>query len=113
MTRAVGLVIRLLIANFLLASIFVLPIPRQLIFIKPMVGILGSVVFSFMGISLTDPHRRTLLRLINLNSIKTMLVSEGMFKPAFTKVLDPSCIIDGRIEQLLKIGFIEERLLVP
>lgn len=78
-----------------------------------MVGILGSVVFSFMGISLTDTHRRTLLRLINLNSIKTMLVSEGMFKPAFTKVLDPSCIIDRRIEQLLKIGFIEGRLLVP
>ncbi len=113
LTRAVGLVIGLLIANLLLAPIFLLPIPRELVFIKPMVAILGSVVFSFMGISLADTHGRTFLRLINPNSIETMLVAEGTLKPASTKVLDTSCIIDGRIEQLLETGFIEGQLLVP
>lgn len=108
-----GLVIGLLIANLLLAPIFLLPILRKLIFIKPMASILGSVVFPFMGISLADTHRSTFLRLINPNSIETMLVEEVMLKPVSTKVLDTSCIIDGRIEQLLETDFIEGQLLVP
>ncbi|MGB5596587.1 MAG: PIN/TRAM domain-containing protein, partial [Crocosphaera sp.] len=65
LTRAVGLVIGLLIANLMLAPIFLLPIPKEFAFIKPMTAILGSVVFSFMGVSLADTHGRTFLRLIN------------------------------------------------
>lgn len=113
LTRAVGLVIGLLIANLMLAPIFLLPIPKELIFIKPMTAILGSVMFSFMGISLADTHGRTFLRLINPNSIETMLVAEGTLQAASTKVLDTSCIIDGRIEQLLETGFIEGQILIP
>lgn len=113
LTRAVGLVIGLLIANLMLAPIFLLPIPKELIFIKPMTAILGSVMFSFMGISLADTHGRTFLRLINPNSIETMLVAEGTLQAASTKVLDTSCIIDGRIEQLLDTGFIEGQILIP
>lgn len=113
LTRAVGLVIGLLIANLLLAPIFLLPIPRQFVFIKPMMAILGSIMFSFLGISLADTHGRTFLRLINPNSIETMLVAEGTLQPAATKVVDTSCIIDGRIEQLLDTGFIEGQILIP
>ncbi|HAC66303.1 MAG TPA: hypothetical protein DCF68_22895 [Cyanothece sp. UBA12306] len=113
LTRSVGLVIGLLIANLLLAPIFLLPIPREFVFIKPMAAILGSIMFSFMGISLADIHGRTFLRLINPNSIETLLVAEGTLQPASTKILDTSCIIDGRIEQLVETGFIEGQLLVP
>jgi uncharacterized protein YacL len=113
LTRAVGLVIGLLIANLMLAPIFLLPIPQEFAFIKPMMAILGSVIFSVLGISLADTHGRTFLRLINPNSIETMLVAEGTLKPASTKIIDTSCIIDGRIEQLLDTGFIEGQILVP
>ncbi|ACK66604.1 PilT protein domain protein [Rippkaea orientalis PCC 8801] len=113
LTRAVGLVIGLLIANLMLAPIFLLPIPKEFVFIKPMAAILGSVIFSFMGISLADTHGRTFLRLINPNSIETLLVAEGTLQPASTKILDTSCIIDGRIEQLVETGFIEGQLLIP
>lgn len=113
LTRAVGLVIGLLIANLMLAPIFLLPIPKELAFIKPMTAILGSVVFSFMGVSLADTHGRTFLRLINPNSIETLLVAEGTLQAASTKVVDTSCIIDGRIEQLLHTGFIEGQILIP
>jgi uncharacterized protein YacL len=41
------------------------------------------------------------------------MVVEGTLKPANTKVLDTSCIIDGRIETLLETGFLEGRILVP
>ena len=113
LTRAVGLVIGLLIANLMLAPIFLLPIPGEFSFLKPTLAILGSVMFAFLGISLADTHGRTFLRLINPNSIETLLVAEGTLQAIAPKVLDTSCIIDGRIEPLLATGFIEGQIIVP
>ncbi|MBD0361416.1 MAG: PIN/TRAM domain-containing protein [Coleofasciculus sp. C3-bin4] len=112
LTRAVGLVIGLLLANLMLAPIFLLPIPFDFVFIKPLTAILGSVMFSFLGVSLADTHGRAFLRLINPNSLESILVGEGTLKPASSKVLDTSCIIDGRIEELLNTGFVEGQILV-
>jgi uncharacterized protein YacL len=113
LTRAVGWAIGLLLANLMLAPIFLLPIPSQIAFVKPMFAILASIVFSVLGINLADTHGRIFLRLINPNSIETMLLAEGTLQPSFTKVLDTSCIIDGRIEELLNTGFLEGQILVP
>lgn len=113
LTRAVGWTLGLLIANLMLAPIFLLPIPKELAFVKPMMAILGSIVFSVLGVNLADTHGRTFLRLINPNSMEAMLVAEGTLKPAATKVLDTSCIIDGRLEDLLDTGFIEGQILIP
>ena len=113
LSRAVGLVIGLLVANLMLAPIFLLPIPPEFSFLKPLAAVLGSILFSFSGITLADTHGRALLRLINPNTVETTLLAEGTFKPASTKVLDTSCIIDGRIEELLNTGFMEGQILVP
>ena len=113
LSRAVGLVLGLLVANLMLAPIFLLPIPPEFSFLKPLAAVLGSILFSFSGITLADTHGRTLLRLINPNTVETTLLAEGTLKPASTKVLDTSCIIDGRIEALLDTGFVEGQLLVP
>ena len=113
LTRAVGLVIGLLIANLMLAPIFLLPIPGEFSFLKPTLAILWSVMFGFLGISLADTHGRTFLRLINPNSIETLLVAEGTLQAIAPKVLDTSCIIDGRIEPLLATGFIEGQIIIP
>ena len=113
LTRAVGLVVGLLLANLMLAPIFLLPISQDFAFIKLMMAVLGSVMFAFLGISLADTHGRTFLRLINPNSIETMLIAEGSIEPASTKILDTSCIIDGRIEELLDTGFVEGQILIP
>ncbi len=113
LTRAIGLVIGLLVANLMLAPLFLLPIPEDFSFIKPLVAVLGSIMIAFSGISLADTHGRAFLRLINPNTVETMLLVEGTLKPAATKVLDTSCIIDGRIEPLLGTGFLEGQILVP
>jgi len=68
---------------------------------------------AFSGISLADTHGRAFLRLINPHTVETMLLAEGTLKPAATKVLDTSCIIDGRLEALLGTGFLEGQILVP
>ena len=113
LTRAIGLIIGLLVANLMLAPLFLLPIPREFGFIKPLVAVLGSVLFGFTGVGLTETHGRAFLRLINPKSLDTVLVAEGTFKPASAKVVDTSCIIDGRIENLLETGFLEGQILVP
>ncbi len=113
LTRSVGLVLGLLVANLMLAPLFLLPIPAEFSFIKPLIAVVGSIVFAYNGVSLADTHGRALLRLINPNSVEPMLVAEGTLKPVATKVLDTSCIIDGRIEQLLDTGFVEGQILVP
>ncbi|MGB3135259.1 MAG: PIN/TRAM domain-containing protein [Nodosilinea sp.] len=113
LTRAVGLVLGLLIANLMLAPLFLLPIPAEFGFIKPMTAVLGSVLFAVSGMNLADTHGRSLLRLISPGTLESTLVAEGTLKPSKTKVLDTSCIIDGRIEGLLGTGFLEGQLLVP
>ncbi|MBW4671881.1 MAG: PIN/TRAM domain-containing protein [Cyanomargarita calcarea GSE-NOS-MK-12-04C] len=112
LTRAIGLVIGLLVANLMLAPLFLLPIPPDFGFIKPLVAVVGSIIFAVTGMNLADAHGRGLLRLLNPNTVETMVV-EGTLKPANTKVLDTSCIIDGRIETLLETGFLEGQILVP
>ena len=112
-TRAIGLILGLLVANLMLAPLFLLPIPPEFGFIKPLAAVLGSILFAFTGIGLADTHGRSFFRLINPNSLETVLVAEGTLKPAPTKVLDTSCIIDGRLEALLDTGFLEGQILVP
>ncbi|MBD2020276.1 PIN/TRAM domain-containing protein, partial [Leptolyngbya sp. FACHB-36] len=113
LSRAVGLVIGLLVANLMLAPLFLLPIPPEFSFIKPLVAVVGSIIFAFSGVTLADTHGRALLRLINPNTVETMLLAEGTLKAASSKILDTSCIIDGRVEPLLDTGFLEGQLLVP
>lgn len=112
LTRAIGLVIGLLLANLMLAPLFLLPIPPDFSFIKPLIAVVGSIIISVTGMNLGDTHGRGLLRLINPNTVETLVV-EGTLKPANTKVLDTSSIIDGRIEALLETGFLEGVIIVP
>ncbi len=113
LSRAVGLVIGLLIANLMLAPLFLLPIPSEFGFIKPLLAVMGSVIFAVSGMNLADTHGRSLLRLISPGSMESTLVAEGTLKPSKTKLLDTSCIIDGRIEGLLETNFLEGQILVP
>lgn len=113
LARAAGLVIGLLIANLMLAPLFLLPIPPAFGFIKPLTAIMGSILFAVSGMSLADIQGRALLRLVNPNSVEAMLVAEGTLKPSPTKIVDTSCIIDGRIEGILKAGFLEGQILIP
>ncbi|HEY9700855.1 MAG TPA: PIN/TRAM domain-containing protein [Allocoleopsis sp.] len=112
-TRSVGLIIGLIIANLMLTPIYILPIGSEFSVIKPLTAVLGSVMMGFLGMTLTETHGRSLLRFINPNSVESILVAEGTLKATTTKVLDTSCIIDGRIEPLLATGFMEGQIIIP
>jgi uncharacterized protein YacL len=113
LSRAIGLVIGLLLANLMLAPLFLLPFPDDFSFFKPLTAILVSIMFAYTGMTLSETHGRALLRVINPNNVESVLLAEGTIKPATTKILDTSSVIDGRIESLVDTGFIEGQLLIP
>jgi uncharacterized protein YacL len=112
-TRSLGLVLGLLVANLVLAPVFLLPIPAEFSFLKPLLAILSSTLFCYTGIALADTHGGSFLRLFSPQNYNAMLVSEGTLQPMKSKVIDTSCIIDGRIEELMATGFVEGQILVP
>lgn len=103
----IGLVIGLLVVNLMLVLLFLLFIFDEFSFIKFFVVVLGSVMLGFIGINVVDIYGCGFLWLINFNSLDVVLIVEGIFKFFVIKILDISCIIDGRIENLLEIGFLE------
>jgi uncharacterized protein YacL len=111
-SRAVGLILGLLVANLLLAPILLLPLPWEVVLVKPLAAVLSNVFFGVLGYNLAEVHGRTLLRLFNPSSTEALLVAEGVLQPASAKILDTSVIIDGRIQGLLASGLLEGQIIV-
>jgi uncharacterized protein YacL len=111
-SRAVGLILGLLVANLLLAPILLLPLPWEVVLVKPLAAVLSNVFFGVLGYNLAEVHGRTLLRLFNPASTDALLVAEGVLPPATAKILDTSVIIDGRIQGLLRSGLLEGQVIV-
>lgn len=112
--RSAGLVVGLLVANLLLGPVFLLPFPSQLNFVKWLASLLASVLFGYLGMTLSETHGQELIRRFNLAPAK--LPMEEPLLPLVTargKVLDTSAVIDGRIEELLQTGFLEGTIVVP
>ncbi|HJN35292.1 MAG: PIN/TRAM domain-containing protein [Prochlorococcus sp.] len=111
-SRAVGLILGLLVANLLLAPILLLPLPWEVVLVKPLAAVLSNVFFGVLGYNLAEVHGRTLLRLFNPNSTEALLVADGVLTPASAKILDTSVIIDGRIRGMLACGMLEGQVIV-
>ena len=111
-SRAVGLILGLLVANLLLAPILLLPLPWEVVLVKPLAAVLSNVFFGVLGYNLAEVHGRTLLRLFNPASTEALLVADGVLLPASAKILDTSVIIDGRIRGLLASGLLEGQVIV-
>ncbi len=111
-SRSIGLILGLLVANLVLAPILLLPLPEKIVFAKPLSAVVSNILFGLLGYNLADIHGRTLLRLFNPNSTEALLVAEGILTPATAKIIDTSVIIDGRITSLLKCGLTEGQIII-
>lgn len=111
-SRAVGLILGLLVANLLLAPILLLPLPWEVGFVKPLAAVLSNVFFGVSGYNLAEVHGRTLLRLFNPSSTEALLVADGVLQPASPKIIDTSLIIDGRLRGLLDSEILEGQVIV-
>ena len=111
-SRAVGLILGLLVANLLISPILFLSLPWELVLVKPLAAVAANVFFGVSGYNLAEVHGRTLLRLFNPTSTEALLVADGVLMPASAKILDTSVIIDGRIRGLLESGLLEGQVIV-
>lgn len=111
---SIGLVIGLIIAYLI----------SQLIYSFNF-GVFGSIisiliyfVFAYLGISITAKNKETLLSVLKDNQMgarnKRLPSNEkSITKKNQNKLLDTSTIIDGRIAEIIRSGFLEGSLIVP
>jgi uncharacterized protein YacL len=111
---SIGLIVGLLIA------VLIGMVLNPLGFIAPLITVLLSVVFGYLGLSISTRRRDEASSLLGgfgsrraRSEPVPAIVSEehGGISPA--KVLDTSVIIDGRIADIVKTGFLEGPLIIP
>ena len=112
-----GLAIGLIIANLLGVAFSRIPL------IGPYIPIIFSIVFGYLGLYITIKKRNDIISIlpnrhkdiITKETLKTESIPAEKEKknlPSY-KLLDTSVIIDGRIADICKTGFIEGTLLIP
>lgn len=106
-----GLIAGLIIA-YLISQIYVgIPIP----FLDVFLNIVTYLILGFLGVVIAT-RKGADIRAAWLGAIKTSgsgSKSRGKGRDAAPKILDTSVIIDGRIADIMKTGFIEGTIVIP
>jgi len=107
---SVGLILGLMIAYLINGAINNIPIP----FVSGFLSILAYIFLGYLGARLATKNMADLSRLPDMfrrtGSKSTGSKDQGGAKP---KILDTSVIIDGRIADICKTGFVEGPIIIP
>lgn len=98
----VGLIVGLIIANLLGFALMGIPL------IGPYLPIVSNVLFGYLGLSIALKKREELGAILSFPSRSAKSAKKDAYK-----ILDTSVIIDGRIADVAKAGFLEGVLVVP
>jgi uncharacterized protein YacL len=101
-----GLVIGLIIAALLAVPIALLPEP-----IDALLSFGGVVVFSYLGVAIMVMRRQDIFNIIGSRRLNVR--GGGARAESSQVLLDTSVIIDGRIADVSRTGFIQGTMLVP
>lgn len=112
----IGLILGLLIA-FLISQLWAgLPIPM----VKLLLTAIAYILFGYLGLHISTGKANDLaagFRLVfsgrSVSGTKASKSVKGKGKGASPKILDTSVIIDGRIADIMKTGFIEGTVVIP
>ncbi len=104
-----GLIIGLVIASLLNGVVGKIPV------IGEYFAVLSLLFFSYIGMVVAYRKRSEFMSLFNWRAWQTRNSDAGVPQPAVTdkKILDTNVIIDGRIVDICRSGFLEGQLLVP
>ena len=101
----IGLGLGLIIAALLALPLSLLPPP-----LGQVLPLLSALLFAFLGVTVMVTRERDLFTLVNLRRNRD---SDTESEPLGYVLLDTSVIIDGRIADIARTGFIERTMLVP
>jgi uncharacterized protein YacL len=104
-----GLVVGLIIAGLLTFPLSLLPNP-----FGKMLPFVGVVLFGYLGIAVFVMRQTDLFSLFRLTPIGSSDETSASNQPTYrTVLLDTSVIIDGRIADIARTGFLVGTLLIP
>jgi len=109
---AVGLIIGLIIANLISGPLKLL----QIAWLTTIISVLLYVLLGYLGISIATKKKDDLLNIFSFLKRINIKDKDKANKPEHRvqpKVLDTSVIIDGRIADIVKTGFVEGPLIIP
>ncbi|SHH44243.1 PIN/TRAM domain-containing protein [Tepidibacter thalassicus] len=108
---SIGLIIALFIAYLISNLLLQIPVP----IVGTVLSVLVYIFMGYIGINISRRYKDDLFNIISLiNKIpnsKEKVSKKGL--KATPKILDTSVIIDGRIADICKTGFIEGKLVIP
>ena len=111
---AIGLIIGLIIASLLGSSLARIPL------VGNYMTIFCSVLLGYLGLSLGYKKKDELISIFNVfpklggkEKDKHVSIKNGTAGGRHGKILDTSVIIDGRISDICKSGFVEGPLIIP
>lgn len=107
----VGLIIGLLLATLVWIPLNSIGITIPLV--KPVTAVLVFVFLGYLGMRVLLVKKDELAKILRLGSHKTAPGVPATGPAVPMKVLDTSVIIDGRITDICRAGFMEGRLTVP
>lgn len=110
---SIGLIVGLVIAyliSLLVSNIIRIPI------ISGLISLVAYIFMGYLGVRISLKSREDLFNISKLSRLSTTIKEKGSKKENNNippKVLDTSVIIDGRIADICKTGFIEGKLVIP
>lgn len=104
---ALGLIVGLIIANLFGAPLARIP------WIGPYIPVVASILLGYLGLSVGLKKKEEVLGLFSLFRLGSRQGKVEVLKGSNYKILDTSVIIDGRIADICKSGFLEGVLIVP
>lgn len=105
-----------IVVGLFIALLFTLTFPDDVPFVGDYLPIIISVFLGYVGMSLFVKKREELFGLFSFSNLRGAKGSGGEAQEAECtepKILDTSVIIDGRILDICRTGFIEGDLIVP
>lgn len=103
-----GLILGLVVATLLSTSISNIPV------VKIVVPIIFAILFGYLGFIIGYKKREELIAFVSFNRFsKEKSIKKDLSPKYENKILDTSVIIDGRIADICKTGFIDGKIVIP
>ena len=104
-----------LISGLIIGILATLPFPRSMPVLGSIVPIIVTLVLGYVGAMVAVRKRDDILNLMNLSVSGGRLIRDKSARSSrkIPKIVDTSVIIDGRIADIVRTGFLEGPLLVP
>lgn len=111
LSGTIGLILGLVIAFFISQILNTF----QFLYIGPILSIFTYIFLAYLGVTIATKKGSDILPTLIANRKAGGLASKGKHKnnEATPKILDTSVIIDGRIADIMKTGFIEGGIVIP